>query len=48
MLRTLAAELRLEAERRTAAKRDKCAAIVIAARGLAVLAQKLPGAGDAA
>ena len=44
MLRKLAAELRREDERRAIANRDKCAAIVVAARGLGVLAQKLQGA----
>jgi hypothetical protein len=44
MLRKLAAELRREEERRATAKRDKCAAIVVAARGLGVLAEKLRGA----
>jgi hypothetical protein len=47
MLRKLAAELRHEEERRAITKRDKCAAIVVAARGLGVLAQKLRGAGHA-
>jgi hypothetical protein len=47
LLRELAAELRREEERRATAKRDKCAAILVAARGLGVLTQKLQGSGHA-
>lgn len=42
-LRKLAEQLRQEAAQRTAAKREKCAQIVVAAGALALLKQKLGG-----
>ena len=42
-LRKLAANLREEDARRAAAKREKCAHIVIAASGLELLRRKLGG-----
>lgn len=42
-LRNLAAQLRDEAEKRAALKSEKCAQIIVAAKGLALLQRKLGG-----
>lgn len=42
-LRKLAEQLRQEAERSVTTKREKCAQIVVAANGLALLQKKLGG-----
>lgn len=44
MLRSLAKDLRVEATKRAAARRDKAAAVLVAATGLGMLRRKLGGA----